>query len=84
MDSSELSPFMEPPWALVDAFAQGGGGEKFTYRTPGGQGLNLDHILCVPSCSLSPMGCLEAAVVLNAPRVLSSNHAGVSVIFGLN
>lgn len=83
MDSSELSPFMEPPWALVDAFAQAGGSEKFTFRTPEGQGLNLDHILCVPSCSLSPMGCLEAAVVLNAPGVLPSDHAGVSVTFGL-
>jgi len=84
MGSPELSPFMQPPWSLVDAFAQSGGGEKFTYRTPEGQGLNLDHILCVPSCSTSPMGCLAASVVLNAPGVLPSDHAGVSVTFGLS
>jgi endonuclease/exonuclease/phosphatase family metal-dependent hydrolase len=84
MDSPELSPFMQPPWSLVDAFAQAGGGEKFTYRTPEGHGLNLDHILCVPSCSPSTMACLAASVVLNEPGVLPSDHAGVSITFGMN
>lgn len=84
MDSPELSPFMQPPWSLVDAFAQAGSGEKFTFRTPDGQGLNLDHILQVPSCSLLPMGCLAASLVLNEPGVLPSDHAGVSVTFGLS
>lgn len=83
MDSSELSPFMQPPWSLVDAFVQAGGGEKFTHRTPEGQSQNLDHIFCVPLCSPSPMGCLAASVVLNEPGVLISDHAGVSATFGV-
>ena len=88
MDSFELAPFMEPPWSLVDAFAQSGGGEKFTCRTPEGQDLNLDQILCVPACSRMPVGYLEAVVVLNAPAqpwgVMPSDHAGVSATFALN
>lgn len=84
MDSPELSPFMRPPWSLVDAFTQAGSGEKFTFRTPEGQGLNLDHILRVPSCSPSPMVCLAASVVLNDPGVLPSDHSGVSVTFGMS
>ncbi|MBK9348493.1 MAG: endonuclease/exonuclease/phosphatase family protein [Burkholderiales bacterium] len=87
MDSAELSPFMRPPWALLDAFAQAGGAEKFTYRTPEGQGLNLDHILCVPSCSHMAVDYLDASVALNAPMqppdVLPSDHVGVCVTFSL-
>jgi endonuclease/exonuclease/phosphatase family metal-dependent hydrolase len=87
MDASELAPFLAPPWSLVDAYVQAGACPKVTYHTPEGQGLNLDHILCVPSCSRARVGCLEASVVLNAPAqpsgVWPSDHAGVSVTFGL-
>lgn len=87
MDSFELVPFTRLPWSLVDAFAQSGGGEKFTCRTPEGQGLNLDHILCVPSCSRESVRYVEATVVLNTPAppwgVLPSDHAGAGVTLAL-
>lgn len=87
MDSPELARFLEPPWSLVDAYEQAGAGTKVTYHTPGGQGLNLDQVLCMPSCSQAPVGCLAASVVLNAPAqpsgVFPSDHAGVSVTFSV-
>lgn len=87
MDAPELAPFLAPPWSLVDAYVQAGAGPKVTYHTPEGQGLNLDHILCVPSCSRAQVNCLEASVVLNTPAqpsgVCPSDHAGVSVTFSL-
>lgn len=87
MDSSELAPFPAPPWSLVDAYVQAGADPKVTCHTPGGHALNLDHLLCVPSRSLAPVSCLEASVVLNEPSqpsgVCPSDHAGVSVTFGL-
>lgn len=88
MDAPELARFLEPPWGLVDAFAQAGAGPKVTYHTPEGQGLNLDQMLWVPSCSRASVGCLEASVVLDAPARPSgtrpSDHAGVSVTFGMS
>lgn len=86
MESPELAPFLAPPWGLVDAYLRAGMGSKVTHHTPDGQDLNLDHLLCVPSCSLAPVNCLEASVVLNKPSqpsgVCPSDHAGVSVTFG--
>ena len=86
-DSSELAPFMDLPWDLLDAFAQSGGAEKFTCRAPEGQGLNLDHILCVPSCSRASVSYREAVMVLNTATtpwgVMPSDHSGVSVTFAL-
>jgi len=85
LGSVEFAPFMEAPWALVDAYAQAGGDEKFTCRTPEGNGLNLDHILYVPSCSNTLVDYLDASVVLNGSTsqggVLPSDHAGVQVTF---
>lgn len=87
MDSFELATFMQLPWGLVDAFAHSGGGEKFTCHTTEGKGLNLDHILCVPSCSRVSVRCVEATVVLNTPAppggVMPSDHAGASVTLAL-
>ncbi|MFY8043377.1 MAG: endonuclease/exonuclease/phosphatase family protein [Rhodoferax sp.] len=88
LDSDEFAPFMESPWGLMDAYAQAGGDEKFTCRTPKGNGLNLDHILCMPSCSNTLVDYLDASVVLNGSTsqggVLPSDHAGVQVTFSLN
>ena len=88
MDAPELAPFQAPPWGLVDAYVQAGEGFKVTYHTPEGQGLNLDQMLWVPSCSRAPVACLQASVVLDAPSGPSgtrpSDHAGVSVTFGLS
>jgi endonuclease/exonuclease/phosphatase family metal-dependent hydrolase len=88
LDSSEFSPFMEAPWALVDAYAQAGGAKKITCRTPEGQDLNLDHILCLPSCSNAPVDYLDASVVLigstSEGGVRPSDHAGVQVTFCWN
>lgn len=87
MDAPELAPFQAPPWGLVDAYVQAGAGFKVTHHTPEGLGLNLDQMLWVPSCSRAPVGCLEASLVLDAPAQPSgtrpSDHAGVSVTFGL-
>jgi endonuclease/exonuclease/phosphatase family metal-dependent hydrolase len=87
MDSPELARFLEPPWGLVDAHEQAGAGAKVTYHTPEGQGLDLDQILCMPSCSQAPVVCVGASVVLNAPAqpsgVFPSDHAGVSVTFSV-
>jgi endonuclease/exonuclease/phosphatase family metal-dependent hydrolase len=87
MESFELAPFMKHPWILVDAFEQSGSSEKVTCRTPDGDGLNLDHILCVPSRSRVTVDYRESAVVLNAPAqpsgVMPSDHAGVSVTLDL-
>ncbi|MEX1167316.1 MAG: endonuclease/exonuclease/phosphatase family protein [Hydrogenophaga sp.] len=87
MDSPELARFLEPPWSLVDTCAQAGTGPKVTYRTPEGQGLKLDHILCAPSLSRVPVGYREAGVVLNTPAsasgVMPSDHAGIGVALGL-
>lgn len=88
LDSPEFAPFMESPWGLVNAYAQAGGVEKITCRTPDGKGLNLDHILCVSSCSNTLVDYLDASVVLNGSTsqggVLPSDHAGVQVTFSLN
>jgi len=87
MDSPELARFLEPPWNLIDAFAQADTGPKVTYHTPEGKGQNLDQMLWMPSCTQAPVVCRDASVVLSAPAqpsgVFPSDHAGVSVTFSV-
>lgn len=83
MEAPELAALMEPPWGLLDVFAQHGRAEKITCHASDGAGLNLDHILCVPTCSRVAQQCVDAEVVLHAALppwgVMPSDHAGVSV-----
>lgn len=84
MEAHELAAFMKLPWGLLDAFVHNKRAEKITCYASDGTGLNLDHILSLPTCSRMALKCVDAKVVLHAALppwgVMPSDHAGVSVI----